>query len=438
MKRRIGLVLGSMAVSFFAGGGVARAEDAAVMMRIDDAVQLALTRNERAKVSDLNERVAQVAVTRAVSPFLPTATLNANDVQRPDDVVRQGPTNIGTATVSITQPLINIAAIPLFAQAKQNYEGQKAQTVDDKRILAFDAARSFFDVLAVNAVLTAALEKLDTSKSNLSDTQARAEAQLTGTNDVTRAQIDLGGAEREVELDRGTAQVSFIALGFIINAPPPSSLAEPASVLRAARGAVPRPETLLQVAMAHRPDLVAKKHLAVAAHDFASEPLLRLIPTFGLTGTLALTTNTEARPPAPAPLPNDEFLQATLTWPIYDAGVRYADKHSRDAQAAISDLTVDTLLRSIDADVRSAAVALESSQAALAASERAMNAARQSATETGILYRQGLAKAIELVDANDQRFLAEVNYSSAEYSTALAYLALRQSLGLDPLGTELK
>jgi len=436
MKRRIGLMLGCLWGSFL--GSQARAEDAPAMLRIEDAVQLALSRNERAKISDLNVRVAEVAVTRAVSPFLPSATFSANDTQRPADVVRQGPNNIGTAAVTITQPLLNVAAIPLFEQAKQLFEGQKAQTIDDKRLLAFDAAKAFFAALSADAVLEAAQRKLDTSKANLADTQARAEAQLTSTNDVTRAQIDLGGSEREVELDRGAAQAAYIQLAFTINAPPPTGLAAPAAVLRACREPVPRVDTLVHLALDHRPDLVAKKRLALAAHDFAREPLLRLVPTLGLTGSFSGTTNTEAKPPAPAPLWNDEFIQATLTWPIYDAGVRYADKHSRDASAGIADLTVDQLARTVDAGVRSAAVTLESSQTALNAAERAMNAARQSATETGILYRQGLAKAIELVDANDQRFLAEVNYSSDEYSVALAYLALRQALGLDPLGTELK
>ena len=66
----------------------------------------------------------------------------------------------------------------------------------------------------------------------------------------------------------------------------------------------------------------------------------------------------------------------------------------------------------------------------------AMDASRKSATETAVLYKQGLAKAIELIDANDQRFVAEVNYAEAEFTVANAYLALRQAMGLDPLGTE--
>ena len=128
----------------------------------------------------------------------------------------------------------------------------------------------------------------------------------------------------------------------------------------------------------------------------------------------------------------------TGTWTIFDGGSRYADKHARDAAAAIADLTTDTLVRQVDEQVRTAAVQLASAQNALVAARDGKDASAKSAQETAILYRQGLAKAIELVDANEQEFTADVNYANAEYSTAGAYLALRQALGLDPTGTELK
>jgi outer membrane protein TolC len=84
--------------------------------------------------------------------------------------------------------------------------------------------------------------------------------------------------------------------------------------------------------------------------------------------------------------------------------------------------------------VRSSAALLASAQQALGASTDAAEAARKSADETAILYHQGLAKAIELVDANDQRFLAEVNLAEAEFTVATAHLALRQAMGLGPIG----
>jgi outer membrane protein TolC len=65
-----------------------------------------------------------------------------------------------------------------------------------------------------------------------------------------------------------------------------------------------------------------------------------------------------------------------------------------------------------------------------------VTASRKSADETAILYHQGLAKAIELVDANEQRFLAEVTYAEAEFSLASAYFALLQAMGRGPLDLE--
>ena len=66
-----------------------------------------------------------------------------------------------------------------------------------------------------------------------------------------------------------------------------------------------------------------------------------------------------------------------------------------------------------------------------------MTASRKSADETAILYHQQLAKAIELLDANEQRFAAEVNFAVAQFAVASAYLALRQAMGLDPIGEPL-
>ncbi len=426
----------SCVLASLAAAATARAQDATAPLSIEQAVHFALTRNERPKISDLNVAVAAAAVDRARTAFFPTLLVNGSYVQRPEDVVAAGKNSYtNTAAVTLTQPVLNASAFPLLAQAKQNLEGQRAQTVDDKRLLAFEAARDFFGVLTAEAVLAAAQTRLQTSAANVSDTKQRADAQLVSTNDVTRALIDLGNAQREVELDRGARDAAYLGLAFTLNVPTPRSLLTPQPMLDAGRKSVPSQDSLVRVGLSNRPDLVSKRHLATAAHDFASEPLLRLVPVLGLSGSFSLSSD----PTLPGHnFYNTEALTTTLTWPLFDAGVRYADKRSRDAQANIADLTTDTLVRTVDAQVRESAYALVAAQNALDASARALDAAKRSADETTVLYKQGLAKAIELVDANDSRFLAEVNYATAEYSVALAYLALRQALGLDPLGTELQ
>jgi outer membrane protein TolC len=402
-------------------------------LRIADAVQLALTRNERARISDLNVDVADAAVEKARTGFLPTLAFNGNDTGTAAVAAGQ-PHLVAQGSLVINQPLLNASAYPLYAQAKALAEAQRAQNVDDKLVLAYNATSGFFSVLSASAVVDAAEREVENAQANAADTQARADAQLTSSNDVTRAKVDLAGSARELESDKGTLANAYIQLSFLLNAPVNGPLATPDATLAAAT-AVPGPvDNLVKLALDRRPDVLVDKESAIAAHHFASEPLMRIIPTIGLQGTASGTSNT---PPTTRQW-NQETVAGTLTWTLYDAGARYADKHSRDAQATIADLNLQQLVRNVDSQVRGAVALLVAAQAEFQVAGQARDAARQNVDETAILYRQGLAKAIELVDANDSRFTAEVNYAVAQYTMAQAYLNLRQAMGLEPLGTELK
>ncbi len=414
--------------------GSARAEPTA--LRIEDAVSLALARNERSRVADLDVTVAAAGVDRARTAFFPTVGVGGTYTQKPDDIVAAGKNSYtALASVTVNQPILNASAFPLYAESKRLLEAQTAQSTDDKRQLAFDAARAFFIALSSDAVLAAANTRLDTAKANLADTHERVLGKYVSTNDETRATIDLANALHEVASDKGIVQVAYVSLAYVINAPVPAKLETPTVLLEAARAPVPLPDTLVRLALSRRPDLVARQKAGLAAHDFAAEPLFRLVPTIAVSGSFALSSDETLLGHG---FYNNESLTLNVSWPLFDAGVRYADRRSRDASASIADLTTATLVRSIDEQVRASVLSLDAAQSALVAADQARTAAKKSAEETAVLYNQGLAKAIELVDANDQRFLADVSYVTAEYNVALAYLALRQAIGLDPIGTDLR
>jgi len=402
-------------------------------LTIDEAVQLVLSRNERARISDLNVTVADAAVEKARAGFLPVLTFNGNDT-RTGVIAAGAPANVATGSLVLTQPLLNPSAFPLYAQAKALAEAQRAQNTDDKRLLAFSAANAFFTVLSTSAILDAAQRQLENAQANVADTQARADAQLNSSNDVTRARVDVAGASRELEADKGALANDYVQVAFLLNSPVSGPLASPGAMLAAAQQPFGAIDGLVRIAFDRRPDVLVDKNATDAAHHFADEPMMRLIPSVGLTGTASGTTNA----PAATKVWNQETVAGTLTWTIYDAGSRYADKHSRDAQAEIAELNLKQLVRNVDAQVRGTAALLSAAQAEFQVAAQARDAAQQNVEETAILYRQGLAKAIELIDANDSRFTAEVNYAGAQFSVAVAYLNLRQAMGLDPLGTELK
>jgi outer membrane protein TolC len=409
-------------------GDPAPAAPGANGLKLEDAVHLALTRNERTVIADLNVKIVEAGVSKARAAFLPILSADGNNTLKPFD---KSPVDVATARLTVSQPVLVPSAFPLYSEAKENLASQVAQTIEDKRQLTFDAAKAFFNVLLAEKVLEAAHRKLDTAKADLLDTTAQMQAQLVSSNDVTRAQISLSGSVREVAADQGALDAAYLQLAFVVNTPVSPGLTAPTALLEASERPLPPIDKLVAASLAHRPDLVARKHAAIAAHDFAREPHMRFYPTVGVSAQGTATTN------AGTGHDIDAQLAITASWEIWDAGVRDADARSRDASASIADLTRNTLERSIEVQVRTAVVQLASAQQALAAARDAQVASAKSADETAILYHQGLAKAIELLDANDQRFVADVNFAAAQDTVATAYLALRQAMGLDPIGTEL-
>lgn len=404
--------------------GVAAGEPPPPALRLDDAIQLALTRNERARIAELDVVIADAAVSKARGAFLPVLSASGNDTLHPRDT----PLDTASGALTLSQPLVSPSVWPLLDQAKHELAGQRAQSADDRRQLAFDAAKAFVNVLLAEQVVKAARRKLDTAKADLADTEAQVRAQLVSSNDVTRAQISVASSARELASDQGTLDAAYVQLELVVYAHVGRQLEVPAALLEAGAKPLPAADTLVAASLARRPDLAARKDFALAAHDFAREPRMRWFPALGLVGQLTASSQADR-----SGHDVDGTVALTASWTIYDAGSRSADARSRDAQAAIADLTTDSLVRTVDAQVRTAALSLGSAQQALVAAGDAMAASRKSADETAILYHQQLAKAIELLDANEQRFAAEVNFAVAQFSVANAYLALRQAMGLPPL-----
>jgi outer membrane protein TolC len=185
---------------------------------------------------------------------------------------------------------------------------------------------------------------------------------------------------------------------------------------------------VLRAAEGRRPDVLSTHEHTLALEASAAEPLYRLAPTLGASAVMHLTVD----PPTGTP-PHDETAALTLTWTIFDAGIRYADKRTRDAQAQSQALDEALLRRSIATDVATAISSLRQARETYQIADTAVTAAKKSVDETRILYGQGLARQLEVTDANGSEYDAEVNLETAKLSMEQAYLALRQALGLDPI-----
>lgn len=400
-------------------------------LSLQSVVKLALTRNERAEIADESVISADAAVTKARAAFLPTVTLSANETLRPQEVDSNGRvalrSNAASAALTVSQTLLNAGAFPLYSAAKHSYDSARFSHDDTRRQLAFDAARSFFSVVAQQRVLKAANSRRDLALATLKDTQVRASSGLVSSNDVTRSEIESASADQSTINAANSLQAARFNLEYLIAAPIEidADLAAPTQTLAPTNQSL---AGLVNLAIATRPDLAALRASAASASALAEEPGLRFVPT--------LSAQAQARTQDQA-IVGDRYIDTTLTlnfnWQIWDGGSRSADATSRNAAHRIAELQLRSLARRVETDVRVAIAELTAARAALVAAEQGQDAARRSEEETSVLYKQGLAKAIELVSGNSSKFDAEVAVAAAELNVRQAELDLRAALGLFPL-----
>lgn len=406
-------------------------------LTLEAAVKLALLNNERAKKAPLRVQVAESQLERARDGYLPTLTASGSTTYRPEARAGNNPTS--NAALTLNQPLLSPSFFPQYSQQKHNVESERWGSQQDQRQLAFEAAKAFVQALAADNVVASAQRKLDSAKLNLETSQARASAGLASTNDVTKAELQLATTQGQLANAQGNVKRTYIALSFLLAQKVEGPLVPPDNTTRAAqqfeqaranqvKTALDRRARVLAAAQERRPDVRALQERNAGLEDSAKEPLYRLIPSVSASGQLRLV---------PDPLPNDnaldEQVSVNLNWQLFDAGFRYADRKQRLAQLESARLDEKLLKRSVQNEIELALVALRAARENYRTALSAAGAAQKNAEETGVLYQQGLARAIEVNDANDKQFEADVTSASAKLSMEQAYLDLRSALGFGPL-----
>jgi outer membrane protein TolC len=391
-------------------------------LTLERAVALAVERNERAAIAETTVEAAEARLSRARSAFFPRVDVAGN--WRND---YPSPTERTLATSALlTQPIFDARVFPLMRQARFQREAARFGADESKRLLGFDAAAVFLTTLSFEQVFLAAERRSAFAQTNLNDVRARFEAGLVSSNDVTRAELELATAVRGVAEARGDVEAGRVELENLLKADVDGPLAPPATLLEAAASTA---AIDVSGAQQRRSDIAAERANVEALRAFADEPRSRFLPSVAFS---AQTRNINDGPVSARE--QDGFFGFSFAWPVFDAGVRRAETLERNALVRGAELELESSLRDVERQVRSAEVQLTSEQAARRGATAAVLAARKNAEETLILYREGLASALELADANQQLFEAEVAEATATYRMALAYLSLREASGVSPVG----
>lgn len=412
------------------------ATPARAKLTFEEAIASARTHNERAAIATATRDASDARISEARAAFLPSLTLTGTYTRRSTESVR----NVGgqdvtiqslnalAANATLTLNLFDARTIPLYRQALRLDEAARATTHNDLRLLSFEVARAYLAALGSEQVVAAAGRRVEHARNVLDLAKARFQAQIARSSDVTRAELEEAEAQQSLTAARADLATAYLNLGYAVGAQIQGPLVEPAAFLTAA--ATPPPADVA-AARRRRLDVTAGRRQTEALRESAREPLMRYVPSLALSG--------QARATNESGLANraiDWSISLVLTWRLFDGGLGLAERRERNANATISSLQTDSLERRVDLQIAEAQVAVDSGREGVTQTATAQAAAEKNVREVTELYRQGLTSALEIADAGNQLFGAEVAAIQARYTAALAFLDLRAAVGLDALGAE--
>lgn len=409
-------------------------------LTIERAIDLAIARNERSRTADQKLEIAEARLDRARAFFFPELSVRGNYTRRAEEVVRefQGQNitllsaNAVSAIAALKMTVFDARGFPLFHAADLERESAQLTRSETKRGLAFEAADAFLITLSMAQVVESSERRLGFARASVADARARFQAGLVSSNDVTRPELEMKAAEHDLLRARANLETAELELSHLLNTEVHGPFAEPNEILFAVSPSTPSDTTSgarsAIEAEPTRSDLEAMRIHSEALDAVASEPLLRIVPSIELSGEYRVTNEAGF-----SGRTSDAQIALNATWTLFDGGERYAEGREREAEAVIAHLDITKVEREIAREIKSAKIALTSAREATQLAKEAARTAHRNAEEIAVLYRQGLARALEVADANLQRFEREIASARERYGLLHAHLALRQALGRDPL-----
>jgi len=417
----------------------ARAQDN--ILTLESAIQMALTRNERSLAADQSNIAAQARVSEARAYFLPQINALGVYTRRPFQVVRefQGQEiavqkyNALSGVISLNLVVFDSLGIPTYRGAKYERDAQRYASADTKRQLAFEVSNAYIMTLGIDQVLEASRHRFDYSKQALDAARARYKAGLVGVNDVTRAELEVATAELGITQSKGQVDTTYLQLGFLLDEEDMTGkkLQVPDVLIQAAEERELPVTGLIEEAQNRRLDLNSLRSYALAQHALSLTPTLSWFPSLALTGQYRYTNESGLTGRS-----TNWNVGATLSWALFDGFYRNGQHTEYKALASLADLNVKGNMRQVEVQVREALVSLDNQRAVFRQARVAHEVAMKNATEIAELYRQGLASALQVADANVALFVAEVGFVRERYGLGVAFLNLESALGLDPFGKE--
>jgi outer membrane protein TolC len=288
---------------------------------------------------------------------------------------------------------------------------------------AFETAA--YRLLGIEELVRASEEAVASANELARSAERRRAAGTAPPLDLLRAQTEQVRRESDLARARSDLEGARLALGVLLGRPGPVRVVVP-EVEASPPTPWPSPPVLVEEALARRPEISAQRALVEAAESQVRSANARLVPQLSASAAHSVQD---------VPFPTGEDVSwrmgLDLTWTLYDGGFRYGKR--REASAALERARAAAeaqrlaVVQEVSDGVRELEVARERLRLAVKQQQLAADAA--GTARRG--YAAGIASSLEVIDANDELYLAGVGLAVSRARLAGARIALARALGRD-------
>lgn len=336
----------------------------------------------------------------ADNPDVPDAR-NLAEEEFPAAVIQYRHDWRGIATV--TQTLFNARAMPLLRLAELTQD-QAAQGADVLRY-ELDAAllRLYFQALATLRMVEIAERNADTVALEAERARRALEEGVGTAFEARRSEVFALRSQRDLEATRRSYDMILEAIALLLNREADFDVVEPPALERT-EGV----DALERELVRERPDMEALRRQLAIDEVSIRESRAQFWPV-----VFAQAQGTLQRSSAFAGDPFRWAISVQASWDIFDGGLRRAEREGRELQAMQTEIRLEERERAIWSELRQAFIELASQEQQLEGARAEAELAYQSWQLSEQARELGVASALDVEVALQQRFLAEVAAESA-------------------------
>ena len=397
-------------------------------IRLKDALRLANANNEQLAISGENYLQALINKDRAFSSFLPVIAFTPTYMQQEktsidasNPLIRQfEPESARDLQLQGSANLSPFQDVPAVWSASAEARRQKALLKDRREVVLLDVAQTYYQIMHAEQQAQVLKHSVELQDQSLKDMQLRFQAGTVAPLDVAQTEAQLAGTrtsriQADNDVRNGRAMLAMLTGVPSVEGALTGGFAAPA--------VHPDISSLMTLAEAHRPDLLAAREQVAAAASRLEAAWGRYFPSVSLNLTRYLSRET-------FPSDSDWTSLIQVHIPIFTAGLVYEDVRTAYSQLRQAHLVESWVQKQILKDIRTTLEDFTDAQKRLHERDIQVKAGKEALNHAESAYKAGVGTNLDRIAAQDVLLKAELGRTDEQFNLDIAYLRLLRFTGV--------